>query len=219
MTLPGVGPLARFEGVAVSLGGKTVLRSVDLMVGPAQAVGVVGPNGAGKTTLVRVLATLLTPNAGDATVLGAALGSADVYGVRPGIGMIGHVPSLVGELTLAENLVHVARLAGLDAGRVPALLEVVGLENAAERRADASSFGMRRRVEVARVLLTAPRLLLLDEAVSGLDDSARDLITALVERTIGRKGAVVMVSHDSRHLAERCDTVLSLSDGRLGALQ
>lgn len=194
-----------------------MLRAVDLTLAPGQVVGIAGPNGAGKTTLIRVVATLLSINRGSGVVLGAGLNSADVYRVRPQIGMIGHTPSLVGELTLAENLIHVARLAGLDEGRVPSLLEVVGLEAAADRRGDDSSFGMRRRIEVARILLTGPRLLLLDEAVSGLDEAARDLIAALIGRTVGRGGGVVMVSHDAGQLAETCEVVMHLTNGRLGA--
>jgi len=98
---------------------------------------------------------------------------------------------------------------------VGAVLAVVGLDEASDRRADASSFGMQRRIEVAHLLLTRPRLLLLDEATSGLDSSARDLIAALTERVVGDGGGVVTVSHDQARLAESCDNTMSLTEGRL----
>jgi len=210
-----VAPLVHLEDAGVSLGGKPILRHVDFELQPGQVVGIAGPNGSGKTTLIRLLATLLRISEGTGSVLGANVNSDQVFTIRPSIGMIGHSPALIGELTLRENLIHVARLAGLAEERVDPVIEVVGLDDAADRRADASSFGMRRRIEVAHLLLTRPRLLLLDEATSGLDNSARDLINALRDRTVADNGGVVMVSHDHKHLNENCDAVMSLSSGRL----
>ena len=207
--------LVHLESAAVSLGGKPVLRDVDLTVKAGEVVGVAGPNGSGKTTLIRVLATLLRTNGGTGSVLGAELTTDQVYEVRRSIGMISHIPALISELTLRENLAHIARLAGADEERVDPVLEVVGLDQAGDRRADESSFGMQRRVEVAHLLLTRPQLVLLDEATAGLDDSARALIGALADRTVNDGGGVVMVSHDRAQLARACGTVMSLSVGRL----
>ncbi|MEE8375940.1 MAG: ABC transporter ATP-binding protein [Acidimicrobiia bacterium] len=207
--------LVHLENAGVSLGGKPILRHVDFDLQPGQVAGVTGPNGSGKTTLIRMLTTLLRVSEGAGSILGADVNSDQVFAVRPSIGMIGHNPALIDELTLRENLVHVVRLAGLAEERVDPVLEVVGLDEASDRRADASSFGMRRRIEVAHLLLTRPRLLLLDEATSGLDNSARELIDALMDRTIGDGGGVVMVSHDHQRLDESCDEVMALSSGRL----
>lgn len=182
---------------------------------PGEVVGIAGPNGSGKTTLIRVLATLTRLDSGRGRVLGADLTTPAIFEVRPMIGMIGHTPALIPELTLFENLVHICRLAGVDHTRVMAVLDVVGLAGAAHRRAQASSFGMRRRVEVAHLLLTRPHLLLLDEAVAGLDDSARALITALIERTVAGGGGAVVVSHDATHLERICDRIMRLTVGRL----
>lgn len=201
----------------MSLGGRPILRDIDLDLVPGQVLGVAGPNGSGKTTLVRTLATLARIDRGRGTVLGADLATGEVYGVRRAIGLMGHRPAAVPELTLDENLDHVCALAGLDPSRRGAALEVVGLGGAAPTRAGASSHGMLRRLEVARLLLTRPRLLLLDEATHGLDASAQELIDALISRTVDDGGGAVIVSHDAQRLSSRCDAVLGLEVGRLAA--
>jgi len=207
--------VVHLQDAGVSLGGRPVLRNVDLLLQAGEAVGVAGPNGSGKTTLIRAVATLIGIDRGSIEVLGSHLGAADLVEVRGSIGLIGHQPSLLSELTLAENLEHVARLAGLDVSRVANALDVVGLAGAADRRAEAVSFGMKRRVEIAHLLITKPRLLLLDEAASGLDESARELIHALVGSVCGRGGGCLVVSHDRSQLADLAARVLSLSGGRL----
>jgi heme exporter protein A len=199
------------------LGGRPVLRDLDLVVAAGQAVGIAGPNGSGKTTLVRAAATLVSIDRGSLYVLGQDAKTRDLVTTRRAIGLIGHQPTLIPELTLAENLSHVARLAGVDASRIPRALDVVGLSEASERRAEACSFGMQRRVEIAHLLLTRPQLLLLDEAASGLDESARDLIEVLVTSVCRRGGGCIVVSHDRAHLSGLCSRVAALSNGRLAA--
>jgi heme exporter protein A len=210
-----VEPVAHFDKAGVSLGGRPVLRGLDLIVAPREIVGIFGPNGSGKTTLIRTAATLTTPDRGTVTILGKDTRSRYLGATRRSIGMIGHSPGLIGELTLGENLDHVARLAGIERVRVGRALDVVGLGEVAERRAEASSFGMRRRVEIARLLLTKPHLLLLDEAASGLDEAARQLIDALVASVCARGGACIVVSHDRAHLEGLCTRVASLAGGSL----
>lgn len=192
-----------------------MLRGLSLSVAPGDVLGVAGPNGSGKTTLLRLLATLVRPDEGGGRVLGATLGTADVYAIRSEIGLVGHIPSVIGELSLRENLEHATRLTGGDHSRIEPALRVVGLDEAADRKVEASSYGMLRRTEAARLLITGPKLLLLDEAFSGLDVDAQELIDALIVRTIGNGGSVVMVSHDAAHLGRRTGRVMSLSAGRL----
>lgn len=211
--------LAILEKVKVDLGGQAVLRDLDFGLDSGQVVGITGPNGSGKTTLLRVLATLIRVDEGTGQVLGADVTTDAVYPIRRSIGLIGHNPTLLPQLTLRENLSHAASLAGVEPSRVEPALRAVGLEEVAAKTSDASSFGMRRRLEVARLLLTSPRLLLLDEATSGLDADARHLIDALIERTVTNDGGVVMVSHDSSQLGDSCEVVSHMSFGRLeGAL-
>jgi ABC-type multidrug transport system ATPase subunit len=207
--------VVQLDGAGVSLGGRPVLRDIDLSVRPGETVGIAGPNGSGKTTLTRVAATLISVDSGRAIVLDTEVGNGDLTSIRRRIGLIGHQPSLIPELSLAENLTHVARLGGIDPTRVDRALQVVGLADAAERRARACSFGMQRRVEIAHLLLTRPDLLLLDEAASGLDDSARELIVALVRSVRDRGGGCIVVSHDRSQLTALTDRVITLSNGRL----
>jgi heme exporter protein A len=94
-------------------------------------------------------------------------------------------------------------------------LDVVGLSGAADRRAEACSFGMLRRLEIAHLLLARPQLLLLDEAASGLDEAARDLISALVGSVRARNGGCLVVSHDRSQLETLTDRVLTITDGSL----
>lgn len=206
---------ANLEQVGAALGGQTILRDLTLEVLPGEVVGVVGPNGSGKTTLLRLLATLVTPSSGAGWVLDAQLGSAEVYPVRHHIGLLSHIPAVIGELSLRENLEHAIRLAGEDPGRIDTALRVVGLDDAADRQGEASSFGMLRRIEVARLLITRPRFLLLDEAFSGLDSDAQDLIDALITRTDAAGGATVIVSHDPSQFHGRATRVMALEGGRL----
>jgi heme exporter protein A len=209
-------PLVECSGVGIALDRSPILRSVDLRVAAGETLGIVGANGSGKTTLLRVLATLLTPTEGTAKVLGAPLDDVTVIRkIRPEIELIGHTPALYPELTLAENLDFVARLAGIDAAAVDGSLRTVGLTAAAGRRADRASHGMRRRVEFARALLRRPRLLLLDEAHAGLDADARVLVQHVVESVTGEGGAVVMVSHEPDQMTGITDRVARLRDGQL----
>lgn len=210
-------PIVEMREAGVSLGGRRVLTGVDLVLEPGRALGVAGPNGSGKTTLVRALATLTPLDRGAYRLFGTDTTDGLVTRIRPLIGLIGHQPALLPELTLTENLEHVARLSGVDKTRVPRALDVVGLGGAADLRAIACSFGMQRRVEIAHLLLTRPRLLLLDEAASGLDDSARELIAALIASALAREGCAVVVSHDRVQLGDLCDQVLTLEHGRLVA--
>ena len=205
-------PIVVLDAVSVRFGPTPVLAGLDLRVDPGTVVGVAGPNGAGKTTLLGVVATLVPLAAGRGTVLGAALGSPEARLVRPRIGWSGHEPALYDHLTLQENLHLVADLAGLARQEADEALRRVGLGAAGHRRASESSNGMRRRVDLASLLMRRPQLLLLDEAHAGLDDDADAIIDVLIGMTRRQGGAVVMVSHDARRLRADADVVIPLGD-------
>lgn len=207
--------LVDLEDVGLTVGPTVILRRAKLALEPGEKVGLLGPNGSGKTTLLRIMATLTRPSSGNGTVLGAELGTDDIYRVRPRIMMVGHLPGLYPELTLAENTRFVARLTGRRPAVADEALATVGLAGAATRRADQSSKGMLRRAELARALILEPTLLLLDEAHAGLDEEAVGLVDAIAGRIAVKGGAAILVSHDRRRLS--VDRSLRMVDGTVEA--
>jgi heme ABC exporter ATP-binding subunit CcmA len=211
-------PIASLESVAVRRPGALVLRDISFRLDPGEAVGLFGANGSGKTTLLRVLATLLRPSSGSGTVFGARLGTAAVEAVRPRIGLVAHEPALAPHLSLAENLQLVADLIGVERAAADRALADVGLGGAAPRLVVHCSNGMKRRAEFARILLTAPRLLLLDEAHVGLDPDAARLVAHTIETVTTAGGAVVLVSHERERAGMMIQRAVELSGGTLTAV-
>ena len=211
----GAAPVVNLGGLSVSVQRTPVLRGLDLTVDAGEAVGVVGPNGSGKSTLLRVLATLLPPSAGVARVLDAELGTPAAEAVRPRIALVGHIAALYPRLTLRENLHFFCRLTGRSPGSADQALGTVGLARAADRPAERCSHGMLRRAELARVLVSAPDLLLLDEAHAGLDPASGALVDVVVEEVRARGGGAVVVSHEHDRLARTADRIVEIRDGAL----
>jgi heme exporter protein A len=213
--VPHTATIVSLTGAAVRAGAVPILRDLNLTVSEGEAVGLFGANGAGKTTLLRLVATLTRPSAGSGTVFGVDLSSGDRFIVRPRIGYIGHTPGWYPELTLKENLAFVAHAMGIEDESVTSSLDAVGLGGAVDRRADRCSHGMKRRAEFARILMTEPDLLLLDEPHSALDADAIDLVDDLVARTVRRGGAAVLVSHDHARVEAVVDRTYEITDGTL----
>ncbi len=208
-------PLINLDGVSVRAGSVHILKDVDLVVAPGESVGVFGSNGAGKTTLLRLIATLIRPASGRGSVLGAGIGSEERYAVRPRIGYIGHVPGLYPEMTLGENLAFIADARGIDRREARDALGAVGLIGAHDRITDRCSHGMQRRAEFARVIMTGPELLLLDEPHSALDSDAIELVDALVARTVERGGGAILVSHDRERVAGIAERSVEIIGGTI----
>jgi heme exporter protein A len=208
-------PIALLESVAVRRPGALVLRDIDFRLESGEAVGLFGANGSGKTTLLRVLATLQRPSSGTGQVFGATLGTPAVEAVRPRIGLVAHEPALAPHLSLAENLHLVADLCGADRSAADRALADVGLGGAATRLVVHCSNGMKRRAEFARILLTAPGLLLLDEAHVGLDPDAARLVAHTAATVTAAGGAVVLVSHERERAATMIQRAVELRDGTL----
>jgi heme ABC exporter ATP-binding subunit CcmA len=209
--------LVSVEDLVVVRGETPVLQGVSLTLGPGESLGIAGHNGSGKTTLLRILATLLRPTSGIVEVLGRDTTGKDARLVRPRIGFVGHAPALSPHLTLAENLHYVAALGGIDRGLVPEALAMVGLGRAGDRLAAKASQGMGRRVDLARIVITQPTLLLLDEPFAGLDSHATGIIGAIIERTVARGGAAVVVSHEPDRAATVVDRTITLDNGRVAS--
>jgi ABC transporter DrrB family efflux protein len=194
--LDAAAPAVSVEGVVKRFGETVALGGVDLEVAQGTVFGLLGPNGAGKTTLVRVLATLLAPDAGRAQVFGRDV-TEDAAAVRELIGLTGQFAAVDEILTGRENLEMFGRLFDLsreDASRrATELLERFDLADAADRPARTYSGGMRRRLDLASSLTTEPRILFLDEPTTGLDPRSRIAIWGIV-RDLVRDGTTVLLT-------------------------
>jgi heme exporter protein A len=199
------------DGLERRFGERVALAGVSVRVEEGQTLAVLGGNGAGKTTLLRVLAGLLRPHRGRASVLGAVL-PGERWKLPGRVGYLGHEPLLYRDLSGRENLSYHARLHGVDAGRVEELLGAVGMERRADDPLRELSRGMVQRLAVARAVLHCPALLLLDEPRANLDPAAAERLEPLIGRASGRTR--VLVSHDVKGALAEADTVLRLKRGR-----
>jgi ABC-2 type transport system ATP-binding protein len=208
-------------GIRKGFGGKQVLDGVDLTVPKGQIVALLGPNGAGKTTLIRILATLLRPDAGAATIAGHDL-LADPVGVRRAISLTGQYAAVDDMLTGEENLRMMARLRHLPPrearDRANQLLSEFDLDDARRRLVKTYSGGMRRRLDLAASLIARPELLFLDEPTTGLDPRSRDQLWSAVADLARRGGVTVLLTTQYLMEAEQlADVVAGLHQGRIVA--
>jgi heme ABC exporter ATP-binding subunit CcmA len=205
-----------FTDVTRNFGRRRALNRVSLTCRAGELVALIGPNGAGKSTLLAIAATLLKPSSGQVlfgTLAAAAAGAA----VRARIGLLAHDLFIYPELSARENLMFFAALHGV-ANVGPLVDQALARANLADRRDDpVSSFsrGMRQRLAIERALLHAPRLLLLDEPFTGLDDAA---VRATGERLRQARDAgaiVVVTTHDLEAIEPLADRALVLAAGRV----
>jgi len=202
------------RGLVKHFGATRALDGVDLSIRRGSVYGLLGPNGAGKTTTIRILATLLRPTAGSATVLGHDVVH-EAGAVRRKVSLTGQFASVDEDLTGQENLVLVGRLLGLtwhDARRRAAeLLEAFGLADAAGRQVQTYSGGERRRIDIAASLVAIPEILFLDEPTTGLDPRSRTQVWELVRR-IAAEGTTVLLTTQYLDEADRLAERLAVID-------
>jgi ABC-2 type transport system ATP-binding protein len=209
-------PAIRVHGVEKSYGDLHVLRGVDLEVARGSVFALLGSNGAGKTTMVRILSTLLRPDAGTATVQGHDV-SADPERVREAISLTGQFAAVDEILTGRENLVLMARLRHLPEPRAVAdeLLARFGLVDAAARRVGTYSGGMRRRLDIAMSLVGNPQVIFLDEPTTGLDPEARLEVWDVVRELAGQGTTVLLTTQYLDEAEQLADRIAVLHDGRI----
>ncbi len=206
------------SGLGKSFGPKRALAGLDLRIPRGVTYGLLGPNGAGKTTAIRILATLLRPDGGTATVLGHDV-VRDAAAVRRRISLTAQFAAVDADLTAAENLVLVARLLGLSRRRAKArateLLEAFDLDDAAAEQVQHLSGGMRRRLDVAASIILTPELLFLDEPTTGLDPRSRNQVWDTV-RAIVAEGTTVLLTTQYLDEADRlADRIAVIDTGRV----
>ncbi|MFC4118803.1 ATP-binding cassette domain-containing protein [Nonomuraea zeae] len=206
------------SGLVKVFGDTRAVDGLDLAVPAGAVYGVLGPNGAGKTTAVRMLATLLRPDGGEATVFGHdVVREADA--VRSRVSLTGQYASVDEEMTGAENLILLGRLLGhrkpAARERAAQLLEAFGLTEAAGRQVKTYSGGMRRRIDIAASILNTPDLLFLDEPTTGLDPRSRNQVWDIV-RIVVAHGTTVLLTTQYLEEADRLAARIAVIDhGRL----
>ncbi|HKH06468.1 MAG TPA: ATP-binding cassette domain-containing protein, partial [Acidimicrobiales bacterium] len=203
------------EGLTKRFGDEVALDGVDLAVAPGSVLGLLGPNGAGKTTTVRILTTVLRPDAGRARVLGVdVLERPDR--VRPLLGLAGQYAAVDENLTGRENLVMVGRLYHLgrrqSRERADELLERFELAEAATRPARTYSGGMRRRLDLAAALVARPPVLFLDEPTTGLDPRSRLALWQTIEDRVAGGTTVLLTTQYLDEADRLADSIAVIDD-------
>ncbi|OJF78723.1 daunorubicin resistance protein DrrA family ABC transporter ATP-binding protein [Nocardia seriolae] len=208
------------RGLGKSFGSMAAVEAVDLSVAAGTVFALLGPNGAGKTTTVRMLATLLRPSRGTATVF-----DYDVVGqataVRSMIGLTGQYAAVDENLTAWENLRLFGRLLGLSRraaqDRAAELLEEFELTGAAQRRVSSFSGGMRRRLDLAATLITVPPLIFLDEPTTGLDPHTRERMWSVVRGLVGRGATILLTTQYLEEADALADRIAVIDHGTVVA--
>ncbi len=213
-------PLVEVDGLSRSYGDRLALDGVSFDVADGELFALLGPNGGGKSTLFKLLSTLIPPSAGTFRVDGLSP-ARDLRGLRRRLGVVFQSPSLDRKLTVLENLLVHGAVLGLGGAplraRAGELLERMGVADRAADRVETLSGGLARRVEIAKALLHAPRVLLLDEPSTGLDPLARRSLRALLRELAGGGTTVLLTTHLFDE-AEEAGRIGLLDRGRLVAL-
>lgn len=218
---PGAGEWAiEAQGLVKIYGSNRAVDGVDLKVGTGSIYGVLGPNGAGKTTTIRMLATLLRPDAGSARIFGHDVVKEPQI-VRQLIGVTGQYASVDESLSATENLVIFSRLLGLgrsEAKRKAAdLLEEFGLSEAAKRPLKNFSGGMRRRLDLAASLIAQPPLIFLDEPTTGLDPRTRTQMWETIRRLVNTGSTVLLTTQYLDEADQLADRIAVIDSGHVAA--
>lgn len=206
------------RGLRKHFGAVQALRDVSFSAPDGKVTGLLGPNGAGKSTTLRILYTVLRPDAGTATVDGVGV-TGDTMAVRRAIGVLPHSPGLYPNLTARENIAYYGRLLGMASAalqqRTDELAHLLELEDFIDRRAKGFSQGQRTKVALARALVHAPRNLLLDEPTNGLDVMATRALRQLILRLRDQGICILFSSHVMQEVAALCDEIVIINDGQV----
>jgi len=206
------------KGLVKRYGDTTVVRGIDLSVGPGEVVGLLGPNGAGKTTTFNMLAGGVRPTEGRVHLGDAEITELPMYRrARLGITYLPQEPSVFRRLSVSDNVNAILETVESDRSvrreRLRELLAELGLAEKANRRGDSLSGGERRRVEITRALVLDPKFMLLDEPFSGIDPIAVGDIQKVIDQLKARGIGVIITDHNVRETLRICDRAYIIKDG------
>ena len=206
------------QALSKRFGDIEAVRGVSFRAADARITGLLGPNGAGKSTTLRLLYTVLRPDAGDARIDGVSAVAAPLEAARR-LGVLTHGAGIYPNLTARENILYFAALQGLSApaarARAAELVRLLEMEEFAERRAQGFSQGQRVKTALARSLVHRPQNLILDEPTNGLDVMAVRSLRELLRRLRGEGHCVLFSSHVMAEVAALCDEVVVIGGGRV----
>jgi sodium transport system ATP-binding protein len=208
------------EGLAKHFGAVQAVRSVTFAAGDGMVTGLLGPNGAGKTTTLRMISTLVAPDAGRIVVDGIDA-HGDALGVRGRLGILSDARGLYGRLTARENITYYGRLRGMAPDAIGASIErlalLLDLAAILDRRTDGFSQGERMKVAIARALVHDPRNVVLDEPTNGLDVLTTRSLREAVRRLREAGKCVLFSSHVMQEVAALCDEIVIVARGAVVA--
>jgi ABC-2 type transport system ATP-binding protein len=218
MTTAGAALAIEATGLEKTFGGTRAVAGVDLAVPEGAIYGVLGPNGAGKTTTIRMLATLIPPDAGTARVLGHDIRT-EGDAVRGEVSLTGQLASVDEDLTGRENLILLGRLLGLSRvgarTRADELLDAFGISDAAGRLVKHFSGGMRRRLDIAASIVVTPRLMFLDEPTTGLDPRSRGQVWEICRALVAGGTTILLCTQYLEEADQLADGIAVIDRGRV----
>jgi len=204
------------SGLTKSFGRIRVLDGLNLSIDLGEVVSILGSNGSGKTTLINIISMLTNPDYGSIRVFGRSI-EKNPNEIRSCIGMIGHSPMLYSEMTGLENLTFFGRMFRIDDlhSHILKTADSLGISNILDRKVGSMSHGMQKRFAIARAILHKPRILLMDEPESGLDQSAIDLLRNVIGEYKSFGCAILLVTHSLDEAVKLGDRVSILSRGKV----
>jgi lipooligosaccharide transport system ATP-binding protein len=212
--------LIRARGLVKRFGGFTAVDGIDFDVSRGEAFGFLGPNGAGKSSTMRMIGCVSPPSGGELSILGVDP-VADGAAIRARLGVVPQEDTLDVELTVRENLLVYGRYFGLPRDKIrertAQLLDFVQLSDRAKDQVEPLSGGMKRRLTIARSLINAPDILLLDEPTTGLDPQARHVVWDRLFRLKQRGVTIVLTTHYMDEAEQLCDRLVVMDGGKIAA--
>ena len=211
-------PLLSVNHLVKRYGDQTVVNDLSFHIEPGECLGVIGPNGAGKTTTIRMCLGLAEPDAGAITYFDGQQMPDDALKIKARLGVVAQMDTLDPDFTAAENLLVFGRYFGLPdrtiRERIPQLLEYAALSHKADAKPGQLSGGMKRRLSLARALINAPDLLLLDEPTTGLDPQARHLMWERLQLLLQQGTSILLTTHFMDEAERLCSRLLVLDHGK-----